>query len=111
MTTAWTVVLSEEVDEWLDSLTPTERRLVHSVIERLKVQGNQLGMPLSRALGEGLYELRFTVSNTARRITYTYDPDKRIITLTTFRKQRTNERREILRARRAKQAHDETREA
>jgi sortase (surface protein transpeptidase) len=47
----------------------------------------------------------------ARCRSYTYDPDRKIITLTTFRKQRNNERRAILRARRTKQAHDQTREA
>lgn len=105
-TPTWTVYLSEEVEQWIKTLTPAETRTVYGVIERLRARGNQLGMPLSRALGDGLYELRFNLSNTARRITYTYDPGRQIITLTTFRKQRQNERREILRARRAKEARE-----
>ena len=56
-------------------------------------------MPLSRALGAGLYELRFTLGRTARRITYRFTKDGRIVLLTTFRKQRQNERTEIARAR------------
>ena len=58
-------------------------------------------MPLSRSLGDGLYELRFTLGPTARRITYRFTRDGRAILLTTFRKQRNNERHEIDRARKA----------
>lgn len=56
---------------------------------------------LSRSLGEGLFELRFTLGPTARRVTYRFSKDGRIVLLTTFRKQRNNERTEIARARRA----------
>jgi len=58
-------------------------------------------MPLSRSLGDGLFELRFAVGPTARRITYRFTKDGRIILLTTFRKQRNNQRTEIDRARKA----------
>ena len=56
-------------------------------------------MPYSRALGDGLFELRFTCEGVARRVTYRFTQDGRVILLTTFRKQRQNERREITRAR------------
>ena len=56
-------------------------------------------MPLSRALGDGLFELRFALGPTARRVTYRFTADGRIVLLTTFRKQRNNERGEIERAR------------
>ena len=58
-------------------------------------------MPISRSLGDGLFELRFTLGPTARRITYRFAKDGRMILLTTFRKQRNNERHEIERARKA----------
>ncbi|MGH9116481.1 MAG: type II toxin-antitoxin system RelE/ParE family toxin [Acidimicrobiales bacterium] len=61
-------------------------------------------MPFSRSLGDGLFELRFTLGPSARRITYRFTQDGRIILLTTFRKQRNNERTEIARARRAAEA-------
>ena len=48
-------------------------------------------MPLSRSLGDGLFELRFSLGSTARRITYRFTDDGRIVLLTTFRKQRDNE--------------------
>jgi putative component of toxin-antitoxin plasmid stabilization module len=56
-------------------------------------------VPLSRSLGDGVFELRFALGPTARRITYRFTRDGRIILLTTFRKQRQNERAEIARAR------------
>lgn len=74
------------------------------VLVRLESAGNLLRMPHSRALGEGLYELRFTCENVQRRITYVFDRERRILTLTTFRKQRKNERGEVLRARRVARA-------
>jgi putative component of toxin-antitoxin plasmid stabilization module len=40
--------------------------------------------------GDGLFELRFNLGPTARRITYRFTKDGRIILLTTFRKQRNN---------------------
>ena len=40
----------------------------------------------------------------ARRITCYFDPRRRMITLTTFRKQRQREQREVTRARRAMKA-------
>lgn len=63
--------------------------------------GSSARMPLSRSLGEGLFELRFALGPTARRITYRFTKDGRIVLLTTFRKQRNNERTEISRARKA----------
>jgi len=63
--------------------------------------GPALRMPHARPLGGGLFELRFTCERTARRATYFIDTRAKVITLTTFRKQRQNERREVARARQA----------
>ncbi len=49
-------------------------------------------------LGDGLFELRFSLGPTARRITYRFTKDGRVVLLITFRKQRNNERTEIARA-------------
>ena len=72
--------------------------------DRLAEQGPALRMPHARLLGGGLCELRFTCEGTARRVTYYIDVQRRIITLTTFRKQRQNERQEVARARQAMRA-------
>lgn len=83
----------------MDSLDDTEWDRTVVVVERLGALGSSARMPLSRALGDGLFELRFTLGPTARRITYRFTQDGRIVLLTVFRKQRNNERREIARAR------------
>jgi phage-related protein len=66
-------------------------------------------MPHARPLGEDLAELRFMCEDTARRVTYYINPERKIITLTTFRKQRQQERREVARARRAMRVDQEAR--
>lgn len=104
----WTVEISEEVATWYHDLSPEGQAATDRAIERLEAQGNQLRMPHSKALGEGLCELRFTCESLARRITYVFEPNRHAITLTTFRKQRQNERAQILRARRAQAQRAET---
>jgi putative component of toxin-antitoxin plasmid stabilization module len=85
----------------MDTLDDDEWDRTVVVIERLAALGPSARMPLSRSLGDGLFELRFTLGPTARRITYRFTKDGRAILLTTFRKQRNNERAEITRARKA----------
>lgn len=93
------IELHAEVEEWIDTVTTAEWERTKVVVERLAADGFAARMPYSRALGDGLFELRFTLGTTARRITYRFTSDQRIILLTTFRKQRNNERNEITRAR------------
>ncbi len=87
--------------EWLLGLDDPEWDRAVVVIDRLAGLGSAARMPLSRSLGDGLFELRFALGPTARRITYRFTKDGRIVLLTTFRKQRQNERAEVARARRA----------
>ena len=58
-------------------------------------------MPASRALGDGLFELRFDIVRVSWRITYFFAGSQQIVLLTVFRKQRQNERQEVQRARQA----------
>jgi len=58
-------------------------------------------MPRSRPLGDGLFELRFELARNAQRITFFFPGERRIVLLTTFRKQRQSERAEVARARQA----------
>ncbi|MCP3857285.1 MAG: XRE family transcriptional regulator, partial [Actinomycetia bacterium] len=85
--------------EWFDELSQTEWERASVVIDRLAGLGSQARMPFSRSLGDGLFEIRFTLGSTVRRITYRFTGDGRIILLTTFREQRNNERAEVVRAR------------
>ncbi len=95
------VDLHDEIVEWMDSLDDDEWDRTVVVIDRLAAAGSSARMPLSRSLGDGLFELRFTLGPTARRITYRFTRNGRIVLLTTVRKQRNNERTEIARARKA----------
>lgn len=96
-----TVELHDEIVGWMDSLDDDEWDRVIVVVDRLADLGPSARMPLSKSLGDGLFELRFTLGPSARRITYRFTKDGRVVLLTTFRKQRNNERTEIARARRA----------
>lgn len=93
----------DEVVEWLSGLSSAEWDRVAVAIDRLAQLAQRARMPLSRSLGDGLFELRLSLGPTARRITYRFTPDGRIVLLTTFRKQRGNERAEVARARQAAQ--------
>jgi phage-related protein len=93
------IELHNEVVAWMLSLDDAEWDRTGVIIDRLAVLGPAARMPFSRSLGDGLFEVRFTLASTARRITYRFTSDGRIVLLTTFRKQRRNERTEIARAR------------
>jgi hypothetical protein len=94
----WVVEISPEVENWYATLKSKDRATADRAFERLADSGPALRMPHARPPGEGPFELRFTCEGTARRVTYYTDPPRRIITLTTFRKQRQQERREVTRA-------------
>ena len=91
--------MHDEVVEWLETLSAQEHDRVVVLVDRLEDHGSRARMPFSRSLGQGLFELRFTLEPTARRITYRFTKDGRSVLLTTFRKQRDKERAEIERAR------------
>lgn len=95
------VELHDEVSDWLSALADAEWDRVVVIVDRLATLGSRARMPLSRSLGDGLFEVRFTLGPTARRITYRFTRDGGIVLLTTFRKQRNSERNEIDRARKA----------
>ncbi|MGV7724261.1 type II toxin-antitoxin system RelE/ParE family toxin [Mycobacterium kansasii] len=95
----WHIELSEEVDEWLQALSVKAKAQAIRALDLLAARGISLRMPHSRKLDEQLRELRFRCEQVNQRITYTVEPERRVITLTTFRKQRSNERKEVRRAR------------
>ncbi|MCL2490537.1 MAG: type II toxin-antitoxin system RelE/ParE family toxin [Propionibacteriaceae bacterium] len=105
MAKTWTVIISNEVAQWYRQQTPADQRIVDRMIEMLAAEGNRLRMPHSRSLGDGLFELRFAImrATVEQRITYTFDVGRMVITLTTFRKTRQNEEREVARARHTKE--------
>jgi hypothetical protein len=94
------VELSDEVVRWYVRLDARGRAFADRALDRLASSGSALRMPQSRALGNGLHELRFTCEGGSRRITYAFDAQGRVQAFTTFRKQRGRERLEIDRAHR-----------
>lgn len=95
----WSIELEPEVDEWMNGLLVADFAVVMAHVESLAERGNRLRMPASRSLGDGLFELRFDLTKVARRITFYFASNQRIVLLTVFRKQRQNERAEVQRAR------------
>jgi len=100
---SWTVEFEPEVSEWIAGLSLEDKARALRFINLLEEQGNKIGMPRSRSLGEGLFELRFPLGRQDRRIAYRFSAGGRIVLLTVFRKQRQVERKEIARARAAPQ--------
>ena len=58
-------------------------------------------MPLSRSLGDKVWELRIHLHPVDVRVTYWFAPGDHIVMLTVFRKTRDNERLEVMRAKEA----------
>ena len=101
----WHVELSEEVDVWLAALSTKGKAQAIRALDLLADRGSALRMPHSRKLDDYLWELRFRCEQVNQRITYTVEPERRVITLTTFRKQRSSERKEVQRARNILRRH------
>ncbi len=99
--------ISPEVETWYATLKSKDKAMADRAFDRLAEHGPTLRMPHARPLGGGLFELRFTCEGTARRVTYYIDTRREVITLTAFRKQRQQERREVARARQAMRASQE----
>lgn len=96
----WEIELSEEVARWYVRLPARDRAFADRALDRLASRGPGLRMPQSRALGDGLHELRFSCEGVSRRVTYAFGKDREVTALTTFRKQRDREVHEVDRAHR-----------
>ncbi|MGA4544874.1 type II toxin-antitoxin system RelE/ParE family toxin [Uniformispora flossi] len=87
--------MEPEVRSWLLGLPVRDLAIVKRVVQRLANEGDRMGMPRSKSLGQGLFELRFDVVNQAIRITYWIRTDATAVLLTVFHKQRMNERDQV----------------
>jgi len=103
----WTLEISPEVEHWYATLKSKDKAMADRAFDQPADLGSALRMPHARPLGDGRFEVRFTCEGTARRVTYYIDTQRNVIMLTTFRKQRQNEQREVSRARRAMQVSRE----
>ncbi|WP_424636916.1 type II toxin-antitoxin system RelE/ParE family toxin [Embleya sp. AB8] len=92
------IEMEPEVRAWLEGLSAAQRGTVKRFVERLANEGERMGMPRSKPLGQGLFELRFDVANRAVRISYWIRADATAVFLTVFRKQKINEHVQVERA-------------
>lgn len=96
-----TVELEPEVRDWLESLSTSHFATTAFYVDLLAEHGPLLGEPYTRQLDAKLRELRFHLGGEAVRITCWIPSGRRIVLLTSFRKTRMREAREVQRARRA----------
>jgi len=75
------------VDEFIKKQRPQARSKIVHTVRLLRQYGNMLGMPHSKALGKGLYELRIR-GREELRIFYCFTQKKTIYLLHAFKKQK-----------------------
>lgn len=75
----------EIVDEFIKKQQPQTKAKIAHTIKLLKEYGNRLGLPHSKALGDGFYELRIRGKEEIR-IIYGFAPQKTIYLLHGFKK-------------------------
>ena len=86
-------------EEFIDSLDVKMRAKVFGRLELLEEHGSELGMPFSRHLDDGIFELRTVAGNNITRILYFFVVGRRVILTHGFvKKTRKTPAREIDRA-------------
>jgi hypothetical protein len=91
----WTVEqLGSHFRTFAASLTPEDRIKVAALVRRLAEEGNMLGLPHSKALGDNLFELR---AKSGGRVFYTFRAGRRIILLGGILKKRGDLPKDVLR--------------
>jgi phage-related protein len=68
----------EPVREWLNSLTKEEKRIIGEDIKTAQF-GWPIGMPLIKALGQGLYEVRSNLGNRISRVIFFVESGRMIL--------------------------------
>ena len=74
------------VKEFIDSLDNKMKARVIRTIELLEKYGNQLRLPYSKSLGDGIFELRCQQSNNITRILYFFYVNQNIVMTNGFTK-------------------------
>lgn len=88
----WTILTFETnstdkpVDKFIKDQQPQAKAKIVHTVKLLKQYGNRLGMPHSKALGSGLYELRIR-GKEELRILYCFTLQRTIYLLHAFKKQ------------------------
>ena len=72
------------VKTFLDGLAASAKAKVYAALDMLATEGNRLQLPRSRALGEGLLEIRIAHPDGPFRIIYCFQPGRRVLLLHAF---------------------------
>ena len=92
------------VQKFIDGLSKKMQARVFGRLELLEEYGSQLGMPFSKCLRDGVFELRVTQGSNTTRILYFFAKGKRIVLTHGFaKKTRKTPAREIERAKRMRE--------
>jgi phage-related protein len=89
---AWTIELyahedgESPVEVFINSLPTKARARGRAHLDHLAEVGNQAAAPISKPLGEGLFELRVGVGRLEIRLLYAFFPGRRIVILHGFLK-------------------------
>ncbi len=75
----WKLEYRQETESWLDKLTKDQLKSVAKELKLLELCGNELRLPHSKSLGNGLFELR--ERNYGYRIYYTFANNSKIVLL------------------------------
>ena len=94
----YAVEVEPEVRAWLTGLSDRDFGRVDFLVGLLAEQAETLGEPYTRHLGGKVRELRFHLLTQQTRVTYWLAPGRRVILLTVFRKTRSAETAEVVRA-------------
>ena len=96
-------------EDFIDGLERKMRTKAFSSVEMLREYGPRLGMPYSRFLGDGLFELRVGQANNIVRILYFFFSDERVVLTHGFVKK--TQKTPVSEMRRAKRLRNEWRKA
>lgn len=72
------------VKAFIDNLSKSARAKVGAALTLLEQEGNRLAFPKSRALGDGLHEIRIAHPEGPFRIIYCFRPRRHIVLLHAF---------------------------
>ena len=72
------------VKAFLDGLAAPAKAKVYAALDMLATEGNRLQLPRSRALGDGLFEIRIAHPEGPFRIIYCFQPGRRVLLLHAF---------------------------
>jgi phage-related protein len=97
---------AKPAEEFIDELSVISRTKTDDAIALLQILGNQLRMPYSRPLGDGIFELRVQAEGNAYRVLYFFFVGRKIVFTHGFtKKTQQTPPREIERAKKYRNAY------